>query len=303
MRRLTSFVLALVATLALSPITPAHAQSVPVVFFQNVDAVSASSSSTTLDETCILIKYRGTTVGKPDVTVAAGGDLTLRIATVADITTGTAVNGIFDLSTPAAADDTWGEVVNRINTQGTNWTAVLVGCLASDLTDNTAFTLAATDAAGPKGVAVIREATSASATSVFSVQAALTPPGADTDIRYWLSGSPIGNTTGSTKPIGNPYANYQTFVQNIREKITSTGTVALFEVLGVTRTYDGTGKVSEVVRPIWSETGAATTVEKAKDFNTGPIVGARGEMIVVRQRTATDLTAVNLTGSGYLVRR
>lgn len=301
MRKLIALTLAAVAFLTLAP--SAHAQNVPVVFFQNVDAVSHASASTTLDESCLIIKYRGTTAGKPDVTVAAGGDLTLRIATVADVSTGTATNGIFDLSTPAAADDTWGEVVNRINTQGSNWVAVLTGCLASDLTDNTAFTLAATDAAGPKGVTIFKDATIVSASAVFSVQGAFVPAGADTDIRFWVSGGPIGNTTGSTKPVGNAFGNYQTFIQNIREKITSTGTVALFEVLGVTRTYDGLGKVSETVRSIWSETGAATTVEKAKDFNSGPLVGAKGEMIVVRQRTATDLTAVNLTGTGYMVRR
>jgi hypothetical protein len=253
--------------------------------------------------TCALIKYRGTTAGKPEVTVAASGDITLSIATVADVSTGTASNGIFDLSTPAAADDTWGEVVNRINTQGSNWVAVLVNCLASDLTDNTALTLSATDASGPKGVAVLKDDTVASASAVFSAQVAMLPPGAATDIRFFLSGGPLGNPTGSTKVNANPFANFQTFIQNIREKITSGGTIALFEVLGVTRTYDGNGKVAEVVRPIYGTTGAATTVELVKDFNSGPLVSAKGETIVVRQRTGTGLTVVDIAGSGYMVRR
>lgn len=252
---------------------------------------------------CAIIKYRGTTVGKPTVAVAAGGDMTLSIAGSADTTTGSASNGIFDLSTPAAAVDTMGELVNLINTQGSNWVAVLTGCLASDLTDNAIDTLASTDAAGPNGVTLYRDAVVASASSVFSSQVALLPEDAATNIRFFTSGGPVGNTTGSTKVNANPFANYQTFVQNIREKITSTGTIALFEVLAVRRTYDGNGKVSETVRTLWSETGAATTVEKAKDFNSGPIITAVGEMVVVRQRTGTDLTVQSTGGTGFAIRR
>lgn len=292
--------LALAAVIGLMP-AAAIAQQ-PIAFFASVDASSGSVSAVSTG-TCILVKYRGATVGKPTVEAAAGGDITLKIAGVADVTTGSAADGIFDLSTPAAADDTWGEVVSKINTQGSNWVAVLVNCLASDLTDNTALTLSATDASAPKGVAILKDDTVASASAVFSAQVALTPPGGATDIRYFLSGGPVGNPSGSTKVNANPFANFQTFVQNVREKITSSGTVALFEVLGVTRTYDGNGKVSETVRSIYSVTGGATTVETAKDFNSGPLVGAKGEMIVVRQRTATDLTVLQVAGNGYTVRR
>jgi hypothetical protein len=302
MRSPLKFVIA--ALIALATAVPASAQQ-PIVFFRNVDAVSgaATIAGAAGGTTCALIKYRGTTAGKPEVAVAAGGDITLTIATVADVTTGSAANGIFDLSTPAAGVDTMGELVNLINTQGSNWVAVLVGCLASDLTDNAIFTLSAADASGPKGVALIKDSTVASATSIFSAQVALLPPGCDLDIRCFLGTGTGGGPQGANKPNANPFANYQTFIQNIREKITSGGTVALFEVLGVTRTYDGNGKVSDTVRPIWSETGAATTVEKAKDFNSGPLVGARGEMVIVRQRTATDLTVININGNGYSFRQ
>jgi hypothetical protein len=304
MRTLRSaFALALAAILALIPVAPVAAQQ-PIVFFRNVDAVSGQASATVDDTPCVLVKYVGSTTGKPTVEVAAGGDLTFKIAGSADTTTGSpSLDGIFDLSTPAAAVDTYGEFVNLVNTTGSNWRAVLVACLASDLTNNTLDDIAATDASNPKGVALTREATSASATSVFSAQVAALPPGVATDIRFFLSGSPVGNTTGSAKVNPNPFGNYQTFIQNIREKITSAGTVALFEVLGVTRTYDSSGKVTETVRPVWAETGAATTVEKAKDFNSGPLVMAKGELVIVRQRTATDLTAINLGVNGYTVRQ
>lgn len=291
------------AALLLAP-RPAAAQQ-PQVFYTDVTSVAGTATAangSTSASSCMIIKYRGSAVGKPDVAVAAGGDMTLRIAAVADVTTGSASNGIFDLSTPAAADDTMGELVNRINTQGSNWVAVLTGCLASDFTDNTIDTLSVIDAAGPNGVTLYRDAVVASATSTFSAQVALLPEDAATNIRFFLSGGPVGATTGSTKVNANPFSNYQTFVQNVREKITSTGVVALFEILGVKRTYDQTGKVSEVVRTIWSETGAATTVEKAKDFNSGPIIGAKGETIIIRQRTATDLTAVSINGNAYAIR-
>lgn len=294
--------LALALGIALMP-SIAMAQQ-PVVFFQSVDPVSGQTSVTKTDSTCVLVKYRGTTAGKPTVEVAAGGDVTFKIAGSADTTTGSPnLDGVFDLSTPAAAVDTWGEFVNLVNTTGSNWVAVLVSCLATDLTDNTAFTLSATDASSPKGVALIRDESVASATSIFSAQEALLWPGGDTDIRYFLSGGPIGSPGGATKVNPNPFANFQTFVQHIREKITSSGTVALNEVIGVTRTYDSVGKVSETTRLIWGATGANSTVEGVYNFHAGPLVGAKGEMILVRQRTATDLTAVQIAGSGYIVRR
>jgi hypothetical protein len=287
--------------LAFALTLPASAQNAPV-------SVAASASSNTTDQTCLLVKYRGTTVGKPTVEVAAGGDVTFKIAGAADTTTGSSggspsSDGIFDLSTPNAVVDTMGEFVNLVNTTGSNWVAVLVGCLASDLTDNTITTISATDASSPKGVAFTRDAAVASATSVFSAQVALAPDDARTNIAFWLSGSPIGGPRGSTKINANPFANFQTFVQHFREKITSTGVIALFEVLAVNRTYDANGKVSETVRTLYAETGAATTVEKVVNVHAGPIVTAPGEIVVIRQRTATDLTATQIAGNGYMVRR
>lgn len=293
---LTKFVAAALALLVSIPSTVAIAENPQV-------SVAASESGVVDSTACVLLKYRGTSTGKPTYEVAAGGDLTLKIAGVADVTTGSASNGIFDLSTPAAGVDTVGEFVNLVNTQGSNWVAVLVSCLASDLTDNAFDDIAATDVSGPKGVAITREATSASATAIFSAQAALLPDDAETNIQFFLGVGPSGSPTSANKPNANPFANYQTFVQHIREKITSTGVVALFEVLAVKRTYDSAGKVSETVRTIYSETGAATTVEKTVNFHNGPLVTAPGELVIVRQRTATDLTAAQIAGSGYMVRR
>lgn len=300
MRRLT-----IAVALAFALAVPAAAQT-PQVFFQNVDSVAAfdtAVSGSSAASSCMIIKYRGTDAGLPDVAVAAGGDMTLRIAASADTTTGSADDGIFDLSTPAATEDTFGELVTLINTQGSNWVAVLTGCLASDLTNNTLDTQAATDAAVARGVTLRREATVVSATSVYSAQTVLLPTDKASDIRFFLSGGPIGATTGSTRVNPNPFANYQTFVQHIHEKITSSGTVALFEVLGVLRTYSSTGSLSETVRTLFAVTGEASTVEGVRNFHPGPIVTAPGEVVVVRQRTATGLTVQEIGGNGYMVRR
>lgn len=302
MRRLVKrFAAGLAALLLVVPAT-ASAQA-PVVFYSSVDSV-AGASSTTTDSPCVLVKYVGSTAGKPTVETAAGGDVTFKIAGSADTTIGSPnLDGIFDLSTPAAAVDTVGEFVNLINTTGSNWRAVLVSCLASDLTDNHLATLSATDASGPKGVALNQDAAVASASSIFSAQVALLPGDAHTNISFFLSGSPTGSPSGSSKVNSNPFERHQQFVQAAREKITSSGTVALAELLAVKRTYDSAGKVSEVVRVLWSETGAATTVEKSKDFTSGPLVAAIGELVIWRQRTATDLTAVSLGVNGYSVPR
>jgi len=299
MRNLFKFVPALVLALLVGPATPAAAQQ---VFVRSADSINGVGASVTT-VACVLVKYRGTTVGKPTVEAAAGGDVTFKIAGAADTTTGSpSLDGIFDLSTPAAAVDTVGEFVSLVNTIGSNWVAVLGSCLASDLTDNAILTLAATDAASPNGVALIRDATVASASAVFTAQIALLPDDAASNIRFFLSGGPTAAPSGSTKVNPNPFANYQTYVQHIRETITSAGTVAQFEILGVKRTYDSSGKVSEVVRVLFSALGAATTAQRVDNFHAGPILTAPGELVVVRQSTGTGLTVLNIAGNGYMVR-
>lgn len=295
---------ALATLVALAPL-PVAAQA-PVVFYQKVDSIAGSATGVTgaTSATCILTKFVGSAAGKQSVEVAAGGDITFKIAGVADATTGSpTLNGVFDLSTPAAAVDTMGELVTLINTTGSNWRAVLVSCLATDLTDNTIDTLALTDATGPKGVALVREATVASAAAVFTAQVALLPDDAAVNIGFFLSGGPVGSPTGSTKVNPNPFANTQTFVQHFRERITSAGTVAQLEVLAVKRTYSSTGQVAETVRVLHSEAGAATTVEKAVSIHAGPVVTAPGELVVVRQSTGTGLTVLSISGTAYSVRR
>lgn len=299
MRKLMTFLTALAVAFAIAG--PAVAQ-VPVLV-KPANSIAGLSTNNTTGSTCLLVKYVGSTAGKPTVEVAAPGEITFKIAGSADTTTGSPnLDGVFDLSTPAAAVDTMGELVNLINTTGSNWRAVLVSCLASDLTDNTITTISATDAAGPAGVALTRDSAVASATSVFSAQVALVPADAAVNMQFWLNSGGAGYPASGKKINANPFDGWQAYVQHIREKITSSGTIALTEVLAVKRVYDGLGKVSEQVRTLFSVTGAATTVEAVNNFHAGPIVAAPGELIIVRQRTATDLTAQSIGGNGYIVR-
>jgi hypothetical protein len=299
--RSLKFVTALALTLLLGVPAGSIAQQAVVTDVESISGVGPSVTTVA----CVLVKYRGTTAGKPTVEAAAGGDVTFKIAGAADTTTGwdtaASANGIFDLSSPDATIDTVGEFVNLVNTLGSNWVAVLSSCLASDLTNNAILTLSATDAAGPKGVGLIRDATVVSATSVFTAQILLTPASAVNNIAWFLSGSPVGSPSGTAKVNPNPFEKHQTFVQHIRENITSSGTVAQFEILGVLRTYDSLGKVSEVVRVLYTQLGAATTVEAFQNFHAGPIVTNRGEMVVVRQSTGTALTVLSINGNGYAV--
>jgi hypothetical protein len=296
MRKLTSLFLALTMLVALAPI-PVAAE---FVFLppNRVVGIAASSTNNTTGSACLAIKYRGTTAGQPTVTVASGGDLTLSIpAGTADVTTGSpSLDGIFDLSSPAAAVDTMGELVTLINTTGSNWQAALISCLAADLTNDTITTISATEVPFVGGLVLTRDAAVASATSVFSAQVLLVPEDAATDAgsQFFFSGTRV-NT--------NPFEGYQPFVQYWRENITSSGTVALNEILGVKRTYSSTGRVSETVRVLWAITGANSTVEATFNYAAGPLVGATGELIVVRQRTATALTVQSIQGAGFIVKQ
>lgn len=151
----TSFGVAFLAALiALSPILVTAQDSYGVAaarvangtgFLRGFSAVST--------ESLILLRYTGTSALGGTITVAAGGDLTFSQGAVgssavdatmecdAAIAASGSRNGIYDLSTPDVACDTLGEVVDLINSQGTNWRAVILDGARANLTDNMFITL------------------------------------------------------------------------------------------------------------------------------------------------------------------
>ena len=90
------------------------------------------------------IWYTGATVPCA-LTVAAGGDLSSTIGGSADanFTSSGAASGTIDLSTPAAAYDTYGELARFINSLD-DYHCILVDVLPTDSTDNTLLAMSAT---------------------------------------------------------------------------------------------------------------------------------------------------------------
>lgn len=80
----------------------------------------------------------------PSVTVASGGDVTLKVDGAVDPdfgwTTELTELGVLDLSSPDATIDTYGELKALFDAHSTNWQLVLVDALPSDKTDNTLYT-------------------------------------------------------------------------------------------------------------------------------------------------------------------
>jgi len=106
-----------------------------------------SFQSTTAKGACVAMRLKW--VGDddyttaPSVTVASGGDVTLKVDGAVDPDTGWTTEatelGVFDLSTPHASIDTYGELRDIINASN-NWQCILVDALPSDLTNNTLYT-------------------------------------------------------------------------------------------------------------------------------------------------------------------
>ena len=101
------------------------------------------TGSATVGGPLFWIGYQGDTDSGATVAVAAGGDMAF---TTDGSTADTTVNGTgsIDLSTPAAAVDTMGELGDIIN-QSANWAFIFYGALRAGLTDNAILTVAAVD--------------------------------------------------------------------------------------------------------------------------------------------------------------
>lgn len=151
--------------------------------YLNGEGVIGGFSAVSTD-VAMLIQYTGSDPGGGTVTVAAGGDLTLSIGAVGASAVDTTVecdssiaatgsrSGIFDLSSPHANCDTYGEIVDLINNQGTGWLAVLVGARRSDSTDNTLITLSEAAANTVNGVGLLADGVTTFATNKVIAPAA-----------------------------------------------------------------------------------------------------------------------------------
>lgn len=289
MRKL--LVLAAALVIGLVAVTPAPAQT----FFGGLRLVGpASGSQTALDTTVALyVKYVGSTAGKPTVEVDATGDITFKIAGSVDATVGcpTAGTGIIDVSN--AACDTFGEVINKVIGQSSNWVLVPGGLLASESTDGTLLLTAATDAGiRTTGVALYFDNNNTAVNADLASVVIGPPTGAHAG--FW--------TTGANKTPINPFADTYTFLSGFSEKKTSGGTIGNTIVYAVKSVFAGilgsTATYTESVRTVWTETGGATATQLKEDFSTFPLIAGPGEHLVLRISSSTSITVVAVVGTG-----
>jgi hypothetical protein len=242
--------------------------------------------SDTAGSVAMLVKYIGTTgSATTDIAVAAGGDMSFRVAGQADTSVNT--TGTIDCSTPPAGNDTLGEVVDLINAS-TNWRAVLVGALRSDSSDNTLTTFAVTAAQKAEGVPLYFDSAVSLTTSI-----ALIPENCKTDIRCFLTpaGKLLENPSGGTQTEVKWVEGYSTYA--------TTGTFNIYSVKPSNKT--GTG--AETVTTIWSEvTGASGTNKQLTQFENVGLKGRANEKVIVRITDTGASSAFFLHAYGHQVK-
>jgi hypothetical protein len=286
MKNLFRKTLAVAVVLALA-VLPATALDVPV---QQAVGVSGALSAVSTD-VALWVKYVGTSTftTKPTIAVAAAdADIALTINGAADTTITGCGGTAGTLDTAQTGCDTLGELCNRMNASA-NWACVVESALASDASANALDTVAASDAVTQPGGLGLKKDTVVALNVVVPLR-----PGITGD--WYFQGNAINP---------NPFGGFYTFVQAIRENVTSGGTVGEFMVIGVTPKVVGVGasKVySETVRTIWSEPGAATTVEKNLSFINFPLMTVPGEKVLVKISATSTLTAPKLNAVGVLAK-
>lgn len=236
-----------------------------------------------------------------DVAVAAGGDITFQDGACGSEAADTALecdasiaaagsrSGVFDLSTPHANCDTWGEVADLINASG-SWIFIPVGVLRSDATDNVAITLSEIDATTKKGIGLLKDSTVA---LNFTIQLG----GEDKDASWY---STQVNPTSSTRGFKINPEPFKESVFRLIDYVTTvtTGGASTISVVCATEKFAvSTYAWTETARTIWSSAGGATTVQFTKTF---PFLECNpGERMLVRNTATTTLTAATAFASGY----
>lgn len=222
------------------------------------------------------IQYNGTkTYGG---VIATSGDLVL----YADDTDGatTAVLTL-DLTTPAAADNTWGKIRAQINALS-GWRCFLIGVKPSDPTDTSIVNITSATAKSAAGVTI------------------LTTSANTTHYRYGLCLSPMeytaivaGDDNGDVKPQG-----WRALLTYLTTTCTYASGAATLRVWSINDT-------TNVETLVYDDTPGATTVAKeikfGLDYNSA-IMGKIGERLLVQvaMTTGVSISAVVMTIAGKL---
>lgn len=307
MRRLSMFALAAL-TLALI-FAPSRASNVQADSFGAIqrllDGESATAQVTAVStHSPIIVRYVGPSSAGGTVTVAAGGDITFSVGAVGasavddslECPVSGALGGIFDLSTPAAACDTLGEIVDLIN-KSPNWRAVLRDGMRGDPTDNVFATLSETAANTPNGLALLGDSG-----VTFDVAAEITPErtiarSLDGPYAYIQQNPSVSSRVAlfkiaATSTYGSGTSTIEVFSCKTLYP-SSWGAVTAGSVSGYAAKNNG----SETCTTLDSVAGAATTVEKVLTYDYA-LESKKGERLIVRLNNSAAMTAATLYAYG-----
>ena len=243
----------------------------------------------------MLVRYTGTSASGTVAVDAATGDLTFLSGASGSEAADTsfecpvsgALGGIIDVSN--AACNTFGEVVDTINGLCTgcirnNWTAVLVGAMRSESTDNTNITLSATTANAPEGLGLLFDGVVTFRTSIALTQYQnLTSYVSDN--RYRL--------------VENPFAGQQAVLHQVTATSTygsGTSDHVVYCVALVNSRTNPTETVTSYRRP-----AGATTVASTLDFPYG-LSCPTGQKMIVRTDNSAAMSASTLYAAGRVWR-
>lgn len=299
-----SLILAAILTLAALTLTPSVALSQTVITDDNAVGKVYSGRGYGAVSTDILgiVKYVGPEECG-DVAVAAGGDITFQDGACGAEAVDTAVecdaaiaaigsrSGVFDLSTPHANCDTWGEVADLINASG-SWIFIPVGVLRGDATDNVAITLSEIDATTKKGIALLKDSTTS-----LNFTIAMGPEGVDDDASWYATEKNPTSATRGFKLSTNPFKDSVYRLIDYATTVTTGGASTISVVCSKMTFSPTTYAWTESNDTIWSSAGGATTVEFLKTF---PFLECEpGEKMLVRNTATTSLTAATAFAAGY----
>lgn len=248
-------------------------------------------------DVAIVVQYVGGGQGGGEVAVAAGGDITLTVATVADATTECPISGAYGgvIDVSDASCDTLGEVCDAINFSD-DWTCAIVNGLRSDSSNNTLATKAQTETSGQGGLGLLYDTV---------VQLSMTQTCAPYEAQYaeWYQS---GSSVDGVDLKENPWEGTRCAALWYEETVTTSGaaTISLYSV----KTTNKRGKInaagtgftggSEVVKTLYSAPGGATTVNKQLSWLPyAHLISSPGERLVFRTSATTDLTVPTIVFS------
>lgn len=282
MKRYITLLAVLLALVTMVP-TGITAQSAPTPVF------AAVSDDTGI---AMLVRYVGS-ANSATVAVDAGtGDLTFQVSAAAytgfECPVSGALGGIIDVSDVAC--DTMGEVVDIINASGSDFRAVLIDSLRTDVSTDAIVTIGATQVTRRDGLQLNID------TSVALLDSRALVPNR-TDISGYLGGPP------NYPLLQNPYAwgpGRQPFLRWYEAKSTYGSGTSLAYVYSVKPVNKASG--SEVVTTLWGpEAGGATTVTKQFSYwQTNNLPGRQNEKLIVRLVNSAAMASTAGFASGEI---